>query len=317
MTGEPPRTRSPVSPAATGPSLRRNDLSGKWTAITAARSVRPSDLGSSAAVCPFCEGNEALTPPELDAFRDDPTGRDLPGWRVRVVPNKYPALAPPQGRHEVIVHSPDHQLDLELLPFDRVADVVRMYQRRLAASEAAGDAAATIIVNRGREAGASLAHPHSQLFGLPIVPPLLAAELDSFATHDREQGSCLLCALWRAAGERFVFEDDLVAWTPDASRFGYELWLAPHEHQEGFGRAAAPVVARALQRALRALDAVTGSGALNYWLHTAPFGSCGPFHWHIEIAPKTAVLAGFELGTDITVNVVDPAEAAALLRGAL
>jgi UDPglucose--hexose-1-phosphate uridylyltransferase len=317
VSDEPPRPPSPAPPAAAGPSLRRNDLSGKWTAITAARSVRPSDLDGSAALCPFCEGNEALTPPELEAFRDDPAARDQAGWRVRVVPNKYPALTPPRGRHEVIVHSPDHQLDLELLPLDRVADVLRMYQRRLVASEAAGDAAATIIVNRGRVAGASLAHPHSQLFGLPVVPPLLVAELDRFAAYAHDEGGCLLCALWRAAGERLVFEDELVAWTPDASRFGYELWLAPREHQEGFGRATAPVVARALQRALRAVDAVTGSGALNYWLHTVPFGSDGPFHWHLEIAPKTAVLAGFELGTDITVNVVDPVEAATLLRAAL
>ncbi len=317
MTDEPPSAPSPASPSVPGPILRRNALSGKWTAITAARGVRPSDLGGSSAVCPFCEGNEALTPPELDAFRDDASAPDEPGWRVRVVPNKYPALAPPQGRSEVIAHSPQHDDDLEQLPAAQVTDVVRMYQRRLAASEAAGDAAATIILNRGREAGASLAHPHSQLFGTPIVPPLLQAELERFAAYEQEWGGCLLCSLWRAAGERLVFEDDLVAWTPDASRFGYELWLAPREHQESFGLAAAPVVARALQRALRALNTVIGSGALNYWLHTAPFAGHGPYHWHIEIAPKTAVLAGFELGTDITVNVVDPLEAAALLRAAL
>ena len=317
MSEKPPQPPSSPAPSAPRPILRRNALSGKWTAITAARGVRPSDLRGSSAVCPFCEGNEALTPPELDAFRDGDGAADGPGWRVRVVPNKYPALAPPQGRHEVIVHSPDHKADLERLPLEQVTDVVRMYQRRLAASEAAGDAAATVILNRGPEAGASLAHPHSQLFGTPIVLPLLEAELERFAAHDRESGGCLLCALWRRAGERLVFEDELVAWTPDASRFGYELWLAPREHQEAFGRAAAPAVAAALQRALRALSAVIGTDALNYWVHTAPFAAHGPFHWHIEIAPKTAVLAGFELGADITVNVVDPAEAAALLRAAL
>jgi UDPglucose--hexose-1-phosphate uridylyltransferase len=317
VTDEPPRAQSRLAPSVPGPTLRRNTLSGKWTAITAARGVRPSDLGGSSAVCPFCEGNEALTPPELDAFRDDRSAPDQPGWRVRVVPNKYPALAPPQGRNEVIAHSPQHHDDLERLSPEQVTDVVRMYQRRLAASEAAGDAAATIILNRGREAGASLAHPHSQLFGMPIVPPLLQAELERFAAYERERGGCLLCSLWRAAGERLVFEDELVAWTPDASRFGYELWLAPREHQESFALATAPVVARALQRALRALNAVTGNSALNYWLHTAPFVGHGPYHWHVEIAPKTAVFAGFELGTDITVNIVDPVEAAALLRAAL
>lgn len=317
MTDRPPPVPLPSSPDTGQPTLRRNALSGKWTAITAARGARPSDLGDSSAVCPFCEGNESLTPPELDAFRHEGSAPDTPGWQVRVVPNKYPALAPPGGRHEVIVHSPDHTNDLERLSLERVTDVVRMYQRRLAASEAAGDAAATIILNRGREAGASLAHPHSQLFGTPIVPPLLQAERERFAAYERDEGGCLLCALWRRAHERLVFEDDLVAWTPDASRFGYELWLAPREHEESFGRAAAPVVAGALQRALRALDAVTGNSALNYWLHTAPFVDHRHYHWHIEIAPKTAVLAGFELGTDITVNVVDPLEAAALLRAAL
>jgi UDPglucose--hexose-1-phosphate uridylyltransferase len=297
--------------------LRHNALSGKWTAITAARGGRPSDLGDRSAVCPFCEGNETLTPPELDAFRDPAGAPDTPGWQVRVVPNKYPALAPPAGRHEVIVHSPDHTTDLERLSSAQVADVLRMYQRRLAASEAAGDAAATVILNRGREAGASLAHPHSQLFGTAIVPPLLEAELAHFAAYERESGGCLLCALWRKAGRRVVFADDLVAWTPDASRFGYELWLAPRQHEESFATATASRVAAALQRALCALDTATGKNALNYWLHTVPFTEHGPYHWHIEIAPKTAVLAGFELGTDVTVNVVDPVRAAAELRAAL
>jgi UDPglucose--hexose-1-phosphate uridylyltransferase len=316
VNGDPTVTTSPHA-GPTRPSLRRNALSGKWVAITAARTLRPSDLGNASVVCPFCEGNEALTPPELDALREAGSDPNGPGWRVRVVPNKYPALAEPQGRHEVIVHSPHHGEDLETLTPEQVADVMRMYQRRLVASEAAGDAAATIIVNRGREAGASLAHPHSQLFGTPIVPPLLQAELERFAAHERDQGDCLLCTIARKAGERVVFDDELIAWTPDASRFAYELWLAPREHQQSFGRAAAPVVAGALQRALRALNAVTGDGALNSWLHTAPFGGDGPFHWHIEIAPKTAVFAGFELGSDIAVNVVDPAEAATLLRAAL
>jgi len=303
--------------------LRRNPLSGKWTLITPARAARPSDMADAPVAgnppaCPFCPGNEGFTPPEVDSLR--PPGaatRDTPGWLVRVVPNKYPAFAAPHGAHEVIVHSPRHDVDVHRLTLPEVTDVLTMYQRRIAANCAAGAQAVTVILNHGREAGASLAHPHSQLFASPVVPPLLRAERRRFTRYAGEHGRCLLCDLIEAErrdGERLVIDGEFVAFTPPASRFAFELWLAPAQHEEDFGRAAAPRLAAALQRALRAVTGATGGAAFNYWLHTVPCGGDRSFHWHLEIAPRTAFLAGFELATDVTLNIVEPRAAAARLR---
>ena len=307
--------------------IRQNPVSGAWTDIAPERGARPFDSASkgeagAASTCPFCSGNEALTPPEIDALRPpEAPAPDTPGWRVRVVPNKYPAFAGPGGAHEVIIHSPHHDRDLDRLSVAEVADVLTMYQRRIAANCAAGAAAVTVIINHGSAAGASLTHPHSQLFATPIVPPLLDAERERCARYADEHGGCLLCDLMaaeRRTGERLVFDDgEFTAFTPAASRFAYELWLAPRIHEEEVGRAAAPRRAAARQRALRAVTIATAGAAFNVWLHTAPCGASGPFHWHFEIAPRTAALAGFELATAMTLNVVEPTQAATRLRKAL
>ncbi len=275
-----------------------------------------------AAECPFCEGHEDLTPPELDALRPDGGAPDTPGWTVRVVPNKYPVF---EGGHEVIVHSPHHDRPLCAQPLAEVTDVVTMYQRRIAALCAGGAAAVTVILNHGRAAGASLSHPHSQVFATPIVPPVLVGELEQFARYQTKYGRCLLCDMLGATldeGSRVVFDGPLVAWTPDASRWPYELRLAPHAHEPDFLQAEPGAVAVALKRALGALAAATGDGPLNAWLHAAPCAAKGadagpPFHWHLEIAPRLTTLAGFELGTGIGVDQLEPREAAARLRRAL
>ncbi len=325
---------SPESGPAGG-GLRRDPLSGAWTVIATGRDARPHDgpprshgaaqAGAAPAApagCPFCEGHEQMTPPELDALRPGGSAPDTPGWTVRVVPNKYPVF---EGGHEVIVHSPSHDRPLSALTLPEVTGVVTMYQRRIAALCAGGAAAVTVILNQGREAGASLSHPHSQVFATPIVPPVLISELEAFARYQVKYGRCLLCDMLGttlAEGSRVVFDDPLVAWTPDASRFPYELRLAPRVHEPDFLRTDPGAVAEALRRVLRALAAATAGGALNAWLHTVPCRSPGgqaepPFHWHIEIAPRLATLAGFELGTGVGVGTLDPVEAAARLRAQL
>jgi UDPglucose--hexose-1-phosphate uridylyltransferase len=307
----------PVDERAGDSELRRNPVSGKWTVLVPKRGERPTDVGDSRPACPFCPGNEALTPPEIDAFRDPPAAADAPGWQVRVVPNKYAAFS---GGHEVIVHSPSHDAQLEELTLDQVTAVVRMYQRRVDAHLQAGARAVTVIANRGGAAGSSLAHPHSQVFATPVLPSLLHDELEQFARYRNRFGACPVCETIADADEapaNLVFEGPVVAWTPPASRFGYEVWLAPAEHEADFRRADAPAVAGALRRALAAIARVTAGAPLNYWLHTAPNDLTGPFHWHIEIAPRLTTLAGFELGTDIAIAIVDPEQAARELRAAL
>jgi len=181
--------------------LRRDPLSGAWTIVAPGRRARPHDTSDDGSTppCPFCEGNEALTPPEVDAFRAPGTAPDTPGWSVRVVPNKFPLL---EGAHEVIVHSPGHVSELAELPEPATAEVVAMYRRRLTALCAAGAAAVTVIVNQGGGAGASLEHSHSQVLATPMVPPVLAAELDEFERYRDEFDRCLLCDLMQSTVER-------------------------------------------------------------------------------------------------------------------
>jgi UDPglucose--hexose-1-phosphate uridylyltransferase len=304
-----------------GGELRRNPASGRLSIVAPARASRPADAsgpgaraGAGAPPCPFCAGNEGLTPPEVDAVRPGGGAPDGPGWRVRVVPNKYPAL---DGRHEVIVHAPAHEAELEDLGDDALAEVLAMWQRRITAHLESGAAAVTLIGNLGAGSGASLEHPHEQLFATPVVPPLLLDELVQAERHRNRYGTCVVCDEIEKAGDRTVLDGAVAAWVPDASRFNGELWLAPAAHEADFRAADPAAVAPALRRALTAVKASIAGAPLNFWLHTAPADVRGPFHWHLELAPRTSALAGFELGTDIALVIKSPAEAAREYRAAL
>ena len=317
---------------ALGGELRRNPVSDKLTIVAPARAARPRDAGrapatpgpagepgsptgpgADAEACPFCAGNEALTPPEIEALRPAGGAPDTPGWTLRVVPNKYPALP---GMHEVIVHSPDHRVELEDLSPDELTAVVACYQRRIDAQLAAGAAAATLIVNRGPGSGASLAHPHAQLFATPVVPSLLQDELMAFARHRNRYGTCVVCDELEQAAERLVFAGDIAAWTPAAPRFACELWLAPVAHAADVRDADPAALGTALRRALVAVTTATAGAPFNLWFHSAPADLRGTYHWHVEVAPRLNEIAGFELATDVAVVSVDPVAGAAALRAA-
>ena len=243
-----------------GGELRRNPASGKLTIVAPARASRPADATARSAAprCPFCAGHEMLTPPEVDALRPGGGVPDGPGWTVRVVPNKYPAL---EGRHEVIVHAPAHEAELEDLADGVLAEVLGMWQRRIAAQLEAGAAAVTLIGNLGAGSGASLEHPHEQLFATPVVPPLLLEELLEAERYRNRYGACVVCDQLERAGDRLVFDGEVGAWVPDASRFNGELWLAPAAHEADFRAADPGAVAPALRRALTAVKASIGGGA--------------------------------------------------------
>jgi len=310
--------QNPVDrPGEAGGELRRNPVNGKLAIIAPARAVRPHAGGIAAGTptdtCPFCAGHEHLTPPEVDAVRPGGGPPDTPGWRVRVVPNKYPALT---GRHEVIVHSPVHEVELEDLAEDALLEVLEVWRRRIAFQLVDGAAAATLIVNRGTGAGASQPHPHAQLFATPVVPSLLLDELAEFERFRNRYGGCVLCSQVESAGDRLVDDGEVAAWVPAAMRFSHELWLAPREHEADLRDTDLAPLAATLGRALVAADAATSGAPLNFWLHTAPARLRGPFHWHLEMAPRLSGIAGFELGTDIALVAADPVEAAAALRAA-
>jgi UDPglucose--hexose-1-phosphate uridylyltransferase len=277
--------------------------------VAPGRSSRPGAIGrttrvADAATCPFCAGHEAMTPPEVLALGRAGGDPDTPGWTIRVVPNKYPAIA----GQEVVVHGPAHVTAFAELPDAVAVEALRAWELRREAYRAQGAAYLLASVNEGPAAGASLDHSHSQLVPFDHVPPAVAAELPAFA------GECALCAALAAEGARTIrSKDGLRTFAPAWSRFAYELWIAPDAH----ARETAPpeALAPALLDAARRLRTVLGPGlAWNAVLHAPPLTGDDPFHWHVEIWPRLTVAASVELGAGIWVNIVDPDVAAAELR---
>ena len=341
MDRRSPLLPPPAPPGAPG-QLRQDPLTGAWVAITAGRATRPEaflrDSGPARGQlgCPFCPGNEHLTPPEVWADRDPGSAPDHPGWRVRVVPNKFPAfawgsgvtpgrarrngglyrVAPTAGVHEVIVHSPDHAATLADLPEPAVARVLDAWRSRLAAHQAEPLGSVLLIVNQGRTAGASLEHPHSQLLATADRPERVQAEVDRLAGP-----GCAACAVLAAEadGPRTVeAAGGLAVLCPWASAAAYEALLLPAAHLPRFedGGPALRAAGAVLGGLLRRLEGVVGAGApYNLVLHSAPPG-IDDFHWHLHLLPRLTTYGGFELGTGVVINVVDPDRAAEALRDA-
>ena len=243
-----------------------------------ARGTRPGasePVRDELETCPFCGGREDRTPPETLRMGDP--------WRVRVVPNLYPALE----RQEVVVHTPEHLRSVAELTDDQLELVAEAWQRR--AADVPGYVHA--FVNEGREAGSSLPHTHSQLVWFAAPPPLPSTE----------RGLAL-------DGETVSEQDGLVVQCPRVSRVAYELVIAPAEPEPNAFRSGRLGAALALLGAsVRRIRAVLGVVPLNAWLHDTE-------HWHVEVLPRTSVLAGIELGAGVYLNAVPPDEAARRLR---
>ncbi len=336
------------------PELRIDPLTGLRTVIAAERGVRPgafSPAGTRDAELdpgddPFAEGNEDQTPPELYALRPDGGAPNTPGWRVRVVPNRYPALMPPAegeagddappedplasgrgqpalftareaiGAHEVIVHTPRAVASLAALEPDELAAAMGVWRERMRAH--GGAACLHLIVNEGVAAGASIAHTHAQLYALGFVPAAIARERERFTAHyERTQGRNLLEDVLQEEvrlGERVVAVDgEAVVICPYASRVPFQLQLIPRAPQARFeddGPLGAALLLDALGRLERALGALP---PFNLWVRTVPRGA-ERFCWRIDVVPRLAQVAGLELGSGVGLNVVAPEDAARRLR---
>ncbi|HSA94587.1 MAG TPA: galactose-1-phosphate uridylyltransferase, partial [Acidobacteriota bacterium] len=244
--------------------LRKDLISGRWVIIATERSKRPDDFrphglaapaAEAAGFCPFCEGNEAKTPPEIYALRTPGTAPDTPGWTVRVVPNKFPALnpGPPppratrgvyqsmegRGVHEVVIENPNHALELADLPVAHGRDVLRVFQQRILAIEAGFHYQyVQIFKNKGKEAGASLSHPHSQIVATPIVPKRVKEEIYGADRLFRAFKECAFCRILReeeAVGTRVIARNaHFTAFAPYASRFPFEMTVYPKRHSAFF-----------------------------------------------------------------------------------
>lgn len=320
--------------------LRLDPLSGRWVAVSTDRVQRSSLFRPREATpdvlegrpCPFCPGHEDATPPALETY--GPSGN----WLVRVVPNLYPAFegdapfvvehrgpvfteAPASGIHEVLVFSPDHDLSWASFPDQQVALVMAAIRDRVDEHQNTRSLRySQVIVNHGRQAGASIAHPHGQLLGIPFVPRELVEEQGGFA---RFAGGCLLCTAAAAeerAGYRLVeASEHAVTFAPFWSGAPYEMLVVPRAHCAHLHRtdtAELVGVGTAVRSALAALAAHLGDVAYNLVFHSAPYRATGVYHWHVHVLPHLTTRAGFELGTGVLINVVAPEKAAEDLREA-
>jgi UDPglucose--hexose-1-phosphate uridylyltransferase len=323
------------------PEIRKDPVFGRWVIIASERGLRPNEFrpgsgpDSAAYACPFCAGHEDLTPPAIYSL-PAPDG----GWRLRVVRNKYPALTGDgsvenrrtgiydrmdgMGFHEVVIETPEHGRRLEEMPEDAVADVLRTFVLRL--REIKKDPRIKYVMifkNHGRNAGASLLHPHSQIIAMPMAPLRVMQEIDGAAEYYRERGTCVFCDIVReetSFGRRVVAENaDFLAVTPYASRFSFEMWILPKAHASHFEDmkdAQAAGLAGVLKTALGKLHASLPDLSYNLIVHTMPAQdpAAEHYHWHIEIMPKLTHVAGFEWGTGFYINTVSPEDAAEILN---
>lgn len=307
--------------------IRRGAV-GEAVIVVPGRTSRANDFASGPserqARCPFCPGHEGETPPEVFALRPDGSAADAPGWSVRVVPNRYPALARDDGEaygaHELVIETADHGRSLGDLDRNEAANVVRAWRDRLhAAAQDEGLAYALIFKNHGERAGASREHAHSQLLALPFLPQKAAEELAAFrggelgAELARDQQNP---ALLVRGGER------VAAFAPRAGRFASETWIAPRTLAPRFEEIDDETVgelAELLPALLRALPRAHGEPAYHVLVHTAPFRAEGAerYCWRIELFARINRVAGGELASGVFLNQIPPEDGARLLREAL
>lgn len=327
------------------PQLRKDPVLGRWVIIATERGKRPTDFATEpeerkGGFCPFDEGNEDKTPPEVLAYRASGTAPNSPGWKVRVVPNKFPALSIEGeldragegmydkmngvGAHEVVIETPEHDRRFSDLPADHIALVIKAIQERML--DLQGDHRFRYIQvfrNSGNAAGASLEHPHSQLIALPILPKRLKEELTGSKKYYNYKERCVFCDIvaqeaWTRS--RVVCEnDDFMTIAPFAGRFPFETWILPKSHFPSFEVMDADVrkrFAAVLKETLTRINIALSYPPYNFIVHSSPSGErdLSYYHWHVEIMPKLTKVAGFEWGSGFYINPTPPEEAACYLR---
>jgi UDPglucose--hexose-1-phosphate uridylyltransferase len=327
------------------PELRKDPITGRWVIIATDRPRRPGDFvreqvaPHGARACPFCPGSEEKTSPEVLAYRVGGAANE-PGWTLRVIPNKFPALRVEGsmerqgdglydkmtgiGAHEVIIETADHALTLADLPEKRIEDVFWAFRDRIL--DLKKDRRLRYILlfkNHGEAAGSLIEHTHSQLIALPVVPKRVQEEMTGARRYHEFKERCIYCDIVRQeldTGSRVVLETDhYLAIAPYAPRFPFETWIVPRAHRSHFEDFDAPALqnlAWVFRAMLRKLDRVLERPPYNMVIHTSPVqeGPNPSYHWHIELIPKLTKVAGFEWGTGFYLNPTPPEEAAKFLR---
>lgn len=330
------------------PELRKDPVLGRWIIISQERRKRPTDFpieksSGMGGFCPLCPGNESFTPSEVLAYRDGNQPRNGPGWQVRVVPNKFPALVIEGdlskegiglydrmngiGAHEVVIESPGHDDSFSDFSPAKMALVFKAYKERIIDLEKDFRFKYVMVFkNHGKAAGASLEHSHSQLIALPILPRMIVSELDGARSHYKYKERCIFCDIIRQEIrqiERVVCQNDrFITITPFAPRTPFEMWILPKRHASAYyslDDTELHALAEIFSESLRRLNKCIPNVPYNFVLHTDPLRSGGLeyYHWHFEIVPKLTSIAGFEWGSGFYINPLPPEEAALYLRESL
>jgi len=329
------------------PQLRKDPVLGRWVIISTERAKRPKDFKVapeekqiSPKECPFCPGNESATPPEIYAYRDNNSKPNEPGWTLRVIPNKFPALRVEGdinrrgegiydrmngiGAHEVIIETPDHSVDLADLEIHAFENVVYAYQQRIIDLEKDKRLRYVMIFkNFGAAAGASLEHSHSQLIATPVIPKRVMEEMDGAKRYYEYRERCIFCDIVvqeTKSRKRLISENNsFILICPFAPRFPFETWIMPRTHVSNFEdstkqqlRDLAAILKDCLLRLKKALT----TPPYNYVIHTTPvtIKSIEFYHYHLEIIPVLTHVAGFEWGTGFYINPTGPEESASYLK---
>ena len=327
------------------PEIRYNIVTREWVIIATERAKRPEEFAKANvrrptpadfdAKCPFCPGNEAMTPPETMRIPS------IGSWQVRVTPNKFAALDAEAelirrtnglqrtisgaGRHEVIIETPVHNKTLALLDEREMDRVIEAYQKSYArVTEDPRVAHATLFKNHGERAGTSLEHPHSQIVGTPIIPPQVRERMETALRFYDETGDCIICSMLadELVDQVRVVEqnDDFVAFIPFAAISPFHLWIFPLRHAATFPEATDPELAslgRILRSVLRRVYYGLENPDYNLSVRTPPREANGMkyYHWYLSITPRVTRLAGFEMGSGMFINTSLPERSAEFLRG--
>jgi UDPglucose--hexose-1-phosphate uridylyltransferase len=327
------------------PQLRKDPVSDRWVIMNIenprrAETFKTEPIVRSSKICPFCPGNEGMTPHEIAAYGRKAGAKGHGGWKVRVVPNKFPVLKIEEatdkfaigvydkiggfGAHEVIVENPDHHTETADLPVEHVELILRAYRdRSLDLRKDPRFKYILIFKNYGEIAGASLEHPHSQLIALPIVPSRVFGEVKGAHRHHEFTDRCLFCDMLdqnRAEKKLTIVEGGgFISLCPFASRLPFETWILPSEHEANFDSLTDDKIARlagVLKATLMKLKKCLKDPPYNLMIHSLPVHGkeFESFHWHIELIPQLTQVAGFEWGTGFYVNPTPPEIAAEALR---
>lgn len=327
--------------------LRKDSVAGRWVIVNTDEPKKPSDFikeesSFKTGPCPFCYGNESMTPPEIEVFRHKGTSSNTPGWQVRTVANKFPALqiegnlsrsgsgiydmSNGIGAHEVIIETPYHDKDITDLTDKEVNMVLDMYCHR--AVDLQKDKRFRYILifkNHGVSAGTSLEHPHTQLIALPMIPKNVLEELHGSRTYFEYRERCIFCDIIRQEQEekeRILLEGEFfISFCPFVSRFPFEVHIIPKEHKSHFYEMREDEkieLAKILKETLYRLKITLANHSYNFIIHTSPLDKENHdyYHWHIEIMPRLTRVAGFEWGTGFYVVPTPPEIAIKYLKEA-